>query len=89
MATTNFQSGTVIASAWLNDVNGVTYNKTFPDGSVALSTAIYTVSTLPTANFGYRAFVSDATATTFGSVVVGGGSNKVPVYADGTNWKIG
>ena len=39
MATTNFQSGTVIASAWLNDVNGVTYNKTFPDGTVALSTA--------------------------------------------------
>ena len=39
MATTNFQSGTVIASAWLNDVNSVTYNKTFPDGTVALSTA--------------------------------------------------
>jgi hypothetical protein len=39
MATTNFQSGTVIASAWLNDVNGVTYNKTFPDGTVALSVA--------------------------------------------------
>jgi len=39
MATTNFQSGTVIASAWLNDVNGVTYNKTFPDGTVALSAA--------------------------------------------------
>ena len=39
MATTNFQSGTVIASAWLNDVNGVTYNKTFPDGTIALSTA--------------------------------------------------
>lgn len=39
MATTNFQSGTVIASAWLNDVNSVTYNKTFPDGTVALSAA--------------------------------------------------
>jgi hypothetical protein len=39
MATTNFQSGTVIASTWLNDVNGVTYNKTFPDGTIALSTA--------------------------------------------------
>jgi parallel beta-helix repeat protein len=39
MATTNFQSGTVIASAWLNDVNSVTYNKTFSDGTVALSVA--------------------------------------------------
>ena len=39
MSSTNFVSGTVIASAWLNDVNGVTYNKTFPDGTIALSTA--------------------------------------------------
>ena len=39
MSSTNFQSGTVIASTWLNDVNGVTYNKTFPDGTVALSAA--------------------------------------------------
>jgi hypothetical protein len=38
---------------------------------------------------GVRAFVSDATATTFGTIVVGGGSNNVPVYSDGTNWRIG
>ena len=38
---------------------------------------------------GSRSFVTDATATTFASIVVGGGSNKVPVYADGTNWRIG
>ena len=24
-----------------------------------------------------------------GAVVAGGGSNNVPVYADGTNWRIG
>ena len=34
-------------------------------------------------------FVTDATATTFGTVVVGGGANKVPVWCDGTAWKIG
>lgn len=53
---------------------------------------VYTVSTLPTASVagvGARAFVSDATATTFASTVVGGGANKVPVYSDGINWKIG
>lgn len=51
-----------------------------------------TVSSLPsasTAGAGARAFVTDATATTFASTVAGGGSNSVPVYSDGTNWKIG
>jgi hypothetical protein len=50
------------------------------------------VATLPSAvtlGAGTRAFVSDANATTFASIVAGGGSNKVPVYSDGTNWKIG
>ena len=53
---------------------------------------VYTVATLPsaaTAGVGARAFVSDATATTFASTVAGTGANKVPVYSDGTNWKIG
>jgi len=52
----------------------------------------YTVATLPsasTAGAGARAFVTDATATTFASVVAGGGANKVPVVSDGTNWIIG
>lgn len=42
-----------------------------------------------TAGLGARAFVSDATAATFASAVAGGGSNKVPVYSDGANWRIG
>jgi hypothetical protein len=53
---------------------------------------VYTVATLPSATssgMGARSFVSDATATTFASTVAGGGANKVPVYSDGTNWKIG
>jgi len=53
---------------------------------------VYTVATLPsavTSGMSARSFVSDATATTFASNVVGGGANKVPVYSDGTNWKIG
>jgi hypothetical protein len=51
-----------------------------------------TVATLPaaaTAGAGARAFVTDANATTFASVVAGGGLNKVPVYSDGTDWRIG
>lgn len=49
-----------------------------------------TVATLPVVgNMGSRNFVTDATVTTFASVVAGGGANKVPVYDDGTNWRIG
>jgi len=51
-----------------------------------------TVGTLPaaaTAGAGARAFVTDANATTFASIVAAGGANGVPVYSDGTNWRIG
>jgi len=41
------------------------------------------------AGVGGRAFVTDANATTFASIVAGGGSSSVPVYSDGTNWLIG
>jgi hypothetical protein len=57
-----------------------------------IQTPALTVATLPsasTAGMGSRAFVSDANAATFASIVAGGGSNKVPVYSDGTNWLIG
>lgn len=50
------------------------------------------VAALPsavTAGAGARRFVSDATVTTFASIVAGTGANPVPVYSDGTNWRIG
>ena len=52
----------------------------------------YTVSTLPSAansGAGARVIVTDANATTFASIVAAGGANAVPVYSDGTNWRIG
>lgn len=55
-------------------------------------TEAVTVATLPaaaTAGAGARHFVTDATATTFNSIVAGGGANAVPVCSDGTNWRIG
>ncbi len=51
-----------------------------------------TVATLPSASSlgaGATAFVTNANATTFNSIVAGGGSNTVPVVSDGTNWRIG
>lgn len=49
----------------------------------------FTVATLPPATAGDRSFVTDASATAFASVVAGGGSNRVPVYFDGSDWRIG
>ena len=52
----------------------------------------YTVATLPsavTSGKGSRSFVTDALAPIFGATVVTGGAVAVPVYSDGTNWKVG
>lgn len=49
----------------------------------------YTVAALPAATAYMTAFVTDATVTTFNSVVAGGGANKVPVFYDGAAWRIG
>ena len=59
------------------------------------STTPVTVATLPaaaTAGAGARHFVTDSTVAAsgnFGAAVTGGGSNIVPVYSDGTSWRIG
>ena len=60
--------------------------------TVPVKTPSTTVASLPsasTAGAGARMFVTDANATTFNSVVASGGANAVPVFSDGTNWKIG
>jgi len=56
------------------------------------SILVTVVGSLPSASVvgaGARAFVTDALNTTFASVVIGSGSNNVPVYSDGTDWRIG
>lgn len=58
--------------------------------SVAISFA--SLPTAANAGAGTRAFISDgnlAASTNFGAAVAGGGSNNVPVYSDGTAWRIG
>jgi hypothetical protein len=54
----------------------------------------YTVSALqaiPTTNLqpGDRAFVTDATAPTFGGALTGGGAVTCPVYFNGVAWVSG
>lgn len=82
---------TNVLRLYFNQVDGVLRQLSFSSGYVPALT-VYTVATLPsavTAGVGARAFVSDATNTTFASTVAGAGANKVPVYSDGTDWKIG
>lgn len=53
---------------------------------------VATLTVAATAGAGPRSFVNDASATMaagIGTVVAGGGTNKVPVYCDGANWLIG
>jgi hypothetical protein len=64
--------------------SGVSENKT-----LTVATLLATLTAPSASAAGRRAFVTDATATTFASTVVGGGTNKVPVYDNGTNWVIG
>lgn len=48
-----------------------------------------TVIPAATAGVGARDFVTDSMSTTFGDVYSSGGTNKVPIYCDGTNWYVG
>lgn len=57
---------------------------------------VYTLATIPVPTTlyggfvaGCRSFINDAMAPVFGSIVVGGGSVNIPVYHDGTNWRVG
>jgi len=62
--------------------NGLQMNKPIRD-------PVSTVAALPSGAQGMRAMVNDANATTFDTTVAGGGSNIVPVFYNGTNWRIG
>ena len=60
--------------------------------TTALKTTPTTVAALPaaaTAGAGARSFVSDANDTAFNAVVAGGSANNIPVFSDGTTWRIG
>lgn len=95
---TNLSALYVPTAALSNTTNGYGLNVAAPTGATRNYAARfagpvqyqnYTVATLPTVAAYTRAFVTDANATTFNSIVVGGGANVVPVFYDGTNWRIG
>jgi hypothetical protein len=84
----------LVSGAGGTNNNTAIFNSAGVFNSPVLQTTVYSVAgtALPsavTSGIGARAFVSDATATTYASAYSGGGSNKVPVYSDGTVWRIG
>ena len=70
----------------LNNALGILITK------ITTASTVYTVATLPdpvVAGAGTRTFVSDSSVTTFNATVAAGGTNTVPVFSNGTNWKVG
>jgi hypothetical protein len=62
------------------------------NSGVLPATGTFAVDDLPSAadvGASARSFVSDALTPVFGATVVGGGAVVVPVYSDGTDWKVG
>lgn len=76
-----------IGSTIAGSVTTIRSNTTSLSG--ILNQQTYTVGALPTGVAGSRSFVTDALAPTFGAAVASGGAVGVPVYHDGTSWKVG
>ena len=51
-----------------------------------IRTAAYTVATLPTGAAGDTAYVTDATALSYGNALTGGGAVRARVFHNGTAW---
>ena len=69
------------------------FTQAIPSGFTAWDTSFpaTTYSGLPSSpSMGTRWFITDATVSTFGSTVsAGGGTNKMPIFWNGTNWLVG
>ena len=70
-------------------VTSLTIGPTRISAGIPFQKKSYSVATLPAGVTGDTALVTDALTPTFGATVVGGGAVKIPVYSDGTNWKVG
>jgi hypothetical protein len=75
----------------ISNGSGVLDPEWIPDSPEPVIMPAFTVAGLPAAasnQYGF-AFITDGSATAItglGLPAVGGGSNKIPVYSDGTQW---
>lgn len=71
---------------WTEDVGAAK-----PSTFTTVTQSTYTFATLPTPAAGMTAFISDGSvvhAGNSGTVAAGGGANFVPVYYDGSDWRV-
>lgn len=86
------RNGTAINIRLADDSGDAPITASTVTASGVVVLASFTVAGLPAAIQGGTAFVTDSTlgfSAGLGLTVVGGGSNKVPVYSDGSTWIIG
>jgi hypothetical protein len=88
IVTTNSSEG-VTMSGYANVTGNVIAGNLVTAGIT--KTGAFVTGNIPAATVGVgaRAFVTDATANTFGTAYVGGAANAVPVWSDGSAWYIG
>lgn len=86
--TGNANLATVEASGLIESLSQVTTPTLYVTAKIIALPV--TFATLPAfATTGWRAFITDANTTTFNAIVGGGGANRVPVFHNGTNWRVG
>jgi hypothetical protein len=88
--TGNITGGNLISTGIISTAGNI-YGGNIINAGLAQN-RLYTVATLPaatTAGNGTRAFVTDGNTTTFYANVGSGGANNVPVFSDGTSWRVG
>ena len=74
------------------NINGSIQTWAFTNAGVVTSPVLTYANLSAATTAGRRAFISDANlaaAGNFGNAVSGGGANTVPVYSDGSVWRIG
>lgn len=74
-----------VTGSLLADTDAITVIDGVPIFKASLVVDLPDATTVP---YG-RLMVTDASGPTFGSVVVGGGSDIAPVYSNGTDWLVG
>jgi len=88
----NFGSAADTHPAIARDGAGIKFTGAAAGSTSHIKVPAVAVLSLPaaaTAGVGARAFVNDALAPVFGSTVATGGAVAVPVYSDGSAWKVG
>lgn len=87
------QNGAGTNSGFMQMINNSTgtayFSKWNPDSSYGLTPVTFaTLTACSASNEGAQAAVKDSTVNTYGTTIVGGGTNHVHAYCNGTNWVV-